>query len=227
MEIKHVERFWNHLANQNYKESLVGWYDQHCDDPNEKNVLFGGIEPNKNALALDFGCGPGRNMIKFHDWFGRIDGADISSVILEKAVLDLTEKNIPIPNLYHIDGKSLPNIKDSTYDVVFSIICHQHIGDRSWRLSLYKEFFRVLKPGGILTFQTGFGNHPISVDYFHEYTQEDENEGRHFDVRVENPNDLKIDLEQFGFTDINFITTDPCHDQHDKWLWTKCVKPLN
>lgn len=220
-----IERFWDRLASGDYKRGLVGWYDEHNDDPNEKLMLFDGLEFPENSIALEVGCGPGRNIIKYKDLFKRIDGADISSIILEKAKEDLKENNIEIPNLYHTDGKTLSLIPSNTYDMVFMIISHQHIGSRDWRLTLYKEINRVLKPGGHFNFQTGFGTgHPVSVDYFYNYSKEDLEEDRHFDVRVEDENNLINDLEDCGFDDVSFQFTPPCHDQHPQWIWIRSRK---
>jgi ubiquinone/menaquinone biosynthesis C-methylase UbiE len=218
-----VHGFWDNLANQNYREALVGWYNDHNADPNEEKLLFRDMsfDPNE-SVALDFGCGPGRCIIKFRHRFKRIDGADISSVILERLQGDLVEARVPIPNLYHIDGHSLKGVPDATYDVVYSIICMQHIANRDWRLELYREFMRVLKPGGWFTFQMGYGSgHNISREYEHVYS---ENETSHYDVRVEDETKLVRDLIDQGFTNVDFVITDPCHDQHPQWIWAKCQK---
>lgn len=224
LDNKFVHEFWKDQASGwslTNRNPLVGWYDDHMADPNEKKYLFDAIPIKESDIALEYGCGPGRNMIKFKDLFARIDGADISKDILEKAPSNLEENKIPIPNLYLTNGHSLDIIKDNTYDVVFSIICMQHISCRDWRLDLYREFSRVLKPGGYFTFQMGYGpGHPISRDYFHNYGPEDE-EG-HFDVRVENEEDLFRDLEANGFDTIKFTITEPTHDQHPYWIWVNC-----
>lgn len=223
---KVVIDFWNGLASgDNYRDALVGWYGQHNEDPNERNILFRDIPLDGSLIALDFGCGPGRNMIKFKEAFKRIDGCDISQVILDKANHDLTQDRVPIPNLYHIDGHSLSMIKDNIYDVVFSIICLQHISCHDWRLELYKEFFRVLKPGGILTFQMGFGpGHGQSKDYFYNYPPE--GEVGHYDVRVEDENALLDEIRAQGFVKVDHKITEPCHDQHPKWIWVRAEKPV-
>lgn len=225
MEIKHIKNFWNTLASGDYKSGLVGWYDEHMQDANEEKYLFDSVGAKKDWIVLEVGCGPMRNAIKFKDKVARVDGADVSSTILEKAVIDLNDAGIAVPNLYHMDGKSLTDIPSSTYDLVFMVISHQHIGSRDWRLSLYNDIKRVLKPNGFFTFQSGYGpGHPISVDYFHSYTEEDERVGRHFDVRIENEEFLRKDLIDCGFTDVEFNFTDPCYDQHPQWIWTKCKK---
>jgi SAM-dependent methyltransferase len=224
---EHLKPFWNEEASRwslTNKNPLVGWYDEHMNDTQEGEILFRGIPTKVGSLALEFGCGPGRNFIKFRDWFSRIDGVDISDEILRKLPLNLAESNTPVPNTWLIDGHSLPEVPSNTYDVVFSIICMQHISCRSWRLELYREFMRVLKPGGFFTFQMGFGpGHPISRDYFHEYGPEDL---IHRDTRVEDPDALKKDLMDQGFEGFDYKLTVPCHDQHPSWIWARVQKPL-
>jgi len=203
------------------REPVVGWYDAHNADKNEE-LLFRGAPIMQGKLALEYGCGPGRNLIKFRNYFRQIDGADRSPGILSKVPLNLGDAGVPVPDLYLTDGHSLPMITNDTYDVVFSLICMQHISARQWRLELYKEFFRVLKPGGFFCFQMGYGpGHNHSVDYFHEFDPSDNP-----DVRVENVADLKKDIEDTGFVDFDHIFTEPCHDLHPQWIWIRCQKPL-
>ena len=202
------------------RDPVVGWYKNHNEDPNERAILFRKVALGEKLVALEFGCGPGRNMIKFKDDFARIDGADISKTILAKAPLNLEDAGVPIPNLYLTNGHNFPEIKDSVYDVVFSIICMQHISCRDWRLELYREFVRILKPSGIFTFQMGYGpGHPHSKDYFHNYQETDV---RHNDTRVESVAVLLTDLEEQGFIDCEVTLTPPCNDHHPQWIWVSC-----
>lgn len=204
------------------KNPLVGWYTEHMQDTSEEVLLFRGIPNAPTMLALEYGCGPGRNMIKYKDRFVRIDGVDISSTILDKLPLNLQESNIPVPKLWRTNGYEIPDVPSDMYDVVFSIICQQHITFRSWRLNLYKEFVRVLKPGGTFTFQMGFGpGHGQSVDYFFD----DLTVGPgHRDTRVEDFDVLKKDLEDCGFVNISHVITESNHDQHPQWIWVTCQK---
>ena len=222
-----IQNFWASEASKwslQNKNPLVGWYTEHNEDPREEELLFRGVPVKVNSLALEYGCGPGRNIIKFKDWFQQIDGADISKDILEKVHINLAEANVPLPNLFHIDGHSIPFILDCSYNVIFSIICMQHIASRSWRLELYREFYRLLVPGGFFCFQMGFGpGHGLSVDYFHEY---DETDTCHRDVRVEDAAVLQKDLEDQGFVGFDHVLTDPCHDCHPQWIWVRVQRPL-
>ena len=102
-----IQNFWASEASKwslQNKNPLVGWYTEHNEDPREEELLFRGVPVKVNSLALEYGCGPGRNIIKFKDWFQQIDGADISKDILEKVHINLAEANVPLPNLFHIDG---------------------------------------------------------------------------------------------------------------------------
>lgn len=221
-----IKGFWDGQAGSwsvSNRNPLVGWYNEHNNDPREAELLFRGIPTKVDSLALEYGCGPGRNFMKFRELFKRIDGADISKVILDKVADNLREADLEVPNLFHTDGHSLPLVNDCAYDVVFSIICMQHIACRSWRLELYREFLRVLAPGGYLTFQMGFGSNGAAADYFHDY---DESDTHHRDVRVENADLLKKDLEDQGFIEFDHVLTEPCHDAHAQWIWVRVRKPL-
>jgi len=221
-----LRQFWGEEASRwslQNKNPLVGWYNEHMADEKEGKLLFRGVQTHIGSHALEYGCGPGRNIIKFKDWFGRIDGVDISSEILAKLPANLAESQVQVPNLYHTNGHSLSMINSSIYNVVFSIICMQHIGCRDWRLELYREIHRVLVPGGYFCFQMGFGpGHPISVDYFHNY---DETDTSHRDTRVEDVEVLKKDLEDQGFVGFDYVLTEPCHDVHPQWIWVRVQKP--
>ena len=83
-----------------FKDPVVGSYDAHNDWNDYDTYLFKDFDTT-DMVALDYGCGPGRNLVKFHDRFKRIDGVDISNINLEKSRVNLEYNNIDIPNLYH------------------------------------------------------------------------------------------------------------------------------
>ncbi len=226
--LKKQSDFWNTISQgwslQN-KNPVVGWYDYHNSFPYYKTHLFRGIENRQDKVVLEIGCGPGRNMILFRDWFTRIDGVDIAPDTLVKAKINLDDAGVPIPNLWVTDGKSLPMIADAQYDLVFMVISHQHITSRAVRMNLYREAYRVLKPGGHFCFQTGFGpGHPRSVDYFADTFEGDE-EFINKDVRVEDLTALTTDVEAAGFHQTDIQLTEPCKDEHPYWLWLRTEKP--
>lgn len=234
MFLKRQQEFWGNIAKgwslQN-PNPVVGWWNEHQNFPEYDTVLFRDIPLTGNEIVLEYGCGPGRNLVRFHNRFKRIDGVDISKECVEKARIYLAASRIDEPNLWSNDGRSLDMIDSAPevwqgYDIVFMVISHQHITNRSVRLHLYEEFLRVMKPGGYLCFQTGFGpGHPRSVDYFAD-TFSTEADFIDKDVRVENVELLKIDLVKSGFTWLDYVLTRTCKDEHPQWIWVRCQKPL-
>jgi ubiquinone/menaquinone biosynthesis C-methylase UbiE len=139
-----------------FRDPVVGSYDAHNNWKDYDEFLFKDFDTS-GLVALDYGCGPGRNIVKFNSKFERIDGVDISDVNLEKARVNLQHNNIEVPNLYVTSGDNLSMIEDNVYDVMFAVICFQHICVHDVRFNILKEAYRVLKDGGKLCFQMGFG----------------------------------------------------------------------
>jgi SAM-dependent methyltransferase len=226
--LKRQQTFWGDIAKNwslENKNPIVGWWNEHQAFEEYDTVLFRNIPLTGHEVALEYGCGPARNLVRFKDRFARIDGVDIAPDCIEKAKVYLSSLGLPEPNLWANDGRSLPMIADAQYDIVFMVISHQHITSRSVRLQLYKEFLRVLKPGGYLCFQTGYGpGHPRSVDYFTEH-YDNEVDFVDKDVRVESIVVIKKDLEDCGFKWLDHVFTRTVHDEHPCWTWIRCQKP--
>lgn len=208
------------------KDHVVGGFDFHNNWKDYDDYLFKNIDTT-GKIALDFGCGPGRNIVKFADRFQRIDGVDISQVNLDKAQIWIGANPIPfVPNLFMNNGMDLSCITtDNYYDVAFSTICFQHICVHETRFSILKEFYRVLKVGGSVCVQMGYGpKHPRSVDYFENfYDAVETNSG--MDTRVESPDQLKEDLEKIGFTNFQYdIRPVGPGDHHDNWIFFRATK---
>lgn len=137
------------------RDAVVGAFDEHNSWTDYDEFLFKNIN-TKNKIALDFGCGPGRNIVKFNKLFNQIDGIDISDINLQNAKQWISSNNIKIPNLFKTNGLDLSPIVNNSYDVVFSTICLQHICVHEIRFGLLSEFYRVLNNNGNLCFQMGF-----------------------------------------------------------------------
>ncbi len=93
--------------------------------------------------ALDCGCGTGFNYPSFRD-ARRVVSLDISAYALKIC------KKKGIPNLVKGDAQNLP-FKDRTFDVVSAIELIEHLDDDNAAL---REFWRVLRPGGIVVLTT-------------------------------------------------------------------------
>lgn len=210
------------------RDPVVGSFDAH-NNWSDYKFLFNDLSDLKEKRALDFGCGPGRNLVKYADKFNQIDGVDISIKNLENARVWIRENNHNPDNfvLYNCNGVDLAAVPSGTYDVVFSTICLQHICVHEIRYNYFKEFFRVLSPGGVFTAQMGYGSpSPYSVDYYdNHYAATGTN--RTCDTQVKDPQQLKGDLDAIGFVDFEY-TIRPCGpgDCHPAWIFFHATKPM-
>jgi SAM-dependent methyltransferase len=209
---------WN-IYNQ---DVIVGSYYEHNNFPDYDLYLFPNLDFT-NKIALEYGCGTGRNLIKFANKFQRIDGTDISQGCLDAAAINLASNNIPVSNLYLSNGNNIP-VDNNTYDVIFAVICLQHICVHEIRYQIMQDVFRTLKLDGWFCFQMGFGGRTNSVDYFeNDYNAQTTNGGR--DVSIHKEQDLIDDLGKIGFKNYksHLGPTGP-NDEHQNWLWVQVQK---
>jgi len=217
------------------RNHVVGLFDEH-NEASCYDVMLEGFD-TANMKMLDFGCGPGRNIVKLAPKFSAIDGADIAFTNLENAQIwidlnaNLFEEDQEI-NLYQCNGADLAEIKGDQYDMVYSTIVLQHIPIHKLRLRYFKEFFRVLKPGGWISLQMGFGRGPrsnsITVDYHENAWGARETNGRR-DVSIDDPEDLRKDIEDgTGFENFSYSMSHPIpkdSETHTHWIYFRAQKP--
>jgi SAM-dependent methyltransferase len=209
------------------KEPVVGSFDAHDAWEDYDTFLFADINTS-GKIALDFGCGPGRNIVKFNSRFKRIDGVDISQVNLDKALIWLKENNVSTPILKMNNGVDVSCIDtDNYYDVIFSTICLQHICVYDIRLSILKDFYRILKPGGSICLQMGYGysEEKKSVPYYDNFIEASVTNG-FCDVRVEDPDHIKNDLHNIGYEKFSYdLRPVGPGDNHAQWIFFRAFKP--
>src|SRR3989338_1136977 len=154
-------------SSESMQDRVVGSYGEHDSWKDYDEYLMKYVDASfENKFALDFGCGPGRNIIKYHNRFKRLDGVDISEKNIKNAKEQLARFHVANSELFVNNGRDLAGIPSAAYDFIMSTICLQHICVYSTRYNLLKEFFRVLKPGGRISIQMGYGkNAPNSVPY--------------------------------------------------------------
>jgi len=211
------------------RDPVVGGFDLHNNWQDYDEYLFRDIENTEDKICLDFGCGPGRNLVKYGNRFKEIHGVDISQKNLDNAKIWIEHNNQNIANhkLFLTNGIDLSEIKSKSYDVVMSTICFQHICVHSIRYDFLKEFHRVLKSNGILTMQMGFGPQvptKASVGYYENYFDAGGTNGL-MDTRVDEVSFIEKDLIELGFENFNYyIRPVGPGDGHPNWIFFNATK---
>ena len=208
-----------------FRDPVVGSYDAHNQWEDYDTYLFKDFDTN-GLVALEYGCGPARNLIEFQDRFARVDGIDIAQTNLDKAKINLEDAGIKDYKLYLTSGDNLDEVDSESYDVVFAVICFQHICVYEIRDSIIKDIYRVLKPGGYLCFQMGFGGKEgiPTAGYFDNVYDATTTNG-HADVSITNEDDIKNHLEKLGYKNYksDIRPTGP-GDNHKNWIWIQVQK---
>ena len=99
------------------------------------------------ASILDFGCGPGHDLVGFGVWSkpSRLAGVDVSRASLAEASSRISLHTIAA-ELHHVDVQQRPlPFANSSFDLVHCSGVLHHMADPA---SALEEFRRVLKPGG-------------------------------------------------------------------------------
>lgn len=211
------------------RDPVVGGFDLHNSWTDYDDYLFKDTTNLETKIGLDFGCGPGRNLVKFGDNFKELHGVDIAQKNLDNAKIWIqhNQRTQDQHKLILTNGVDLANIRDSTYDVLMSTICFQHICVYDIRFGLLKEFSRVLKKGGYLTMQMGFGsqtNNKTSVGYYDNNYDAHGTNGQ-YDTRVEEASQLETDLSKVGFSNFKaYIRPTGPGDAHPNWIFFNAVK---
>lgn len=179
--------------------------------------------------ALDFGCGKGRNIVNLISLakFERIDGSDLSDKNIDYCRNKFSSKN---HKFFLTSGVDTGNTQTDYYDFVMSTITLQHIPVYSIRRNILVDILRVLKNGGLFSFQMGFGGdledtlgRPRSK-YFDDSIEAKSTNGNH-DVRILSSEELVNDLIQIGFSEVETQVRDSYSDVgHPSWIYVKCTK---
>ena len=205
------------------RDHVVGSFDAHNNHPGYEH-LFTDFD-TKNMLALDFGCGPGRNLVKYHDRFTRLDGADISDVNLTNAGKWCEHNGVSVPTLYTVNGISLDTVPSNAYDIVFSTITMQHIAVWEIRFAILEDMFRVLKPNGWASIQMGFGPAKQDVVDYEVNNYAAGTTNGNMDVRITDPIQVENDLITIGFQNFSYVidVVGPGNN-HSNWIYFRAQK---
>ncbi len=102
-----------------------------------------------NAHVLDVGCGAGIPTAKFLVKKGiKVTGIDVSDTML-----NLARKNVPNAEFIKMDMNEL-EFNENTFEGIISVFALFHVPKEN-HFNIFKKFFEILKPGGILLINTG------------------------------------------------------------------------
>lgn len=212
-------------------KDVVGHFEEQETYPYEQYLLKYLQDPS-SKIALDFGCGPGRMILRMAKLMKRVDGVDISPSIIEGCRRWAGKLPNP-PRLYVNDGLTLKGIPSQSYDLVFCTISFHHIARYDVRFGLLQEFFRVLKPGGKIALQMIYTNQPRKkwlkhYDWLDNPPNVMGTNSAH-DVRITDKN-LPLVSKTFarvGFTHCSHALAPPPHavDDATHWIFLYANKP--
>lgn len=100
---------------------------------------------------MDVGCGAGFDMFiasRLVGKNGKVCGIDLTDQMVQKSLINLTEAGITNFEIKKVDSENIP-YQDSTFDLVIS---NGVINLSPRKNILFKEIYRVLKPGGHFQF---------------------------------------------------------------------------
>lgn len=189
--------------------------------------MFDGIPDLENRECLDFGCGPGRNLLKYYNRFKLIDGVDLDeyNIFCAKRYLSANKLNVDNFRFYVNSGYDIECINDEQYDLIISTICLQHICVYDIRFSLLCEFFRILRHNGYIAIQMGYGvPSPRTVGYYDNYYDATKT-NRSCDTSISNVKEIENDLIKIGFTNFRYHIKQPGPgDFHPNWIYFNAMK---
>lgn len=111
-------------------------------------LLKGRIVPG--TRVLDAGCGPGRNLIYLFRSGFEVFGVDESSAAIEQTRRLAADLAPHLPqNNFRIEPVEQMSFADAGFDVVLSSAVLHFASDEVQWMSMVKEMWRVMKPGGI------------------------------------------------------------------------------
>ncbi len=113
---------------------------------------LGRLIPNRRdsyPVVLDAGCGQGKSLLPLYRMFApkRIIAVDFEDECLERTRAEAAKHNLPA-DIHQGDVSDL-ELADASVDLVF---CHQTFHHLVHQEKALQEFYRVLKPGGVLLF---------------------------------------------------------------------------
>ena len=146
------------IATAQVEESLVGkwflrtntWTDRVLEIAIRDLVRLMGNERMQFDVIADVGCGYGRSLKKLSQQFSP---KKLIAMDIDQGMLDKTKDEVLLNDLSNVEyvqcSSSKIGLPDQSVDMLF---CHQTFHHLIYQEEAIAEYFRVLKPGGVLLF---------------------------------------------------------------------------
>jgi ubiquinone/menaquinone biosynthesis C-methylase UbiE len=131
---------------------LLEYFEHEYEKGKEVVARFSSIAAGwQGGTALDFGCGAGGLTYRIAEVCSEVVGIDVESYKLEFAKSQSLRLNRSNARFLCYDGEDVP-LADDSFDVVFCVDVIEHLPTPQRFVS---EFYRLLKPGGLLLLTFG------------------------------------------------------------------------
>ncbi|TFF87101.1 MAG: class I SAM-dependent methyltransferase [Promethearchaeota archaeon] len=152
IETEMVKKGYNKMALQYYAHRNLSKFDSELEQ-------FSSLLP-KNGHILDVGTGIGIPTAKFLAEKGfEVTGIDISETMINEA-----KKNVPKANFIEMNALEMPFEKNK-FDGIISVYTLFHI-PRIEHENLFKKFYEILRPKGILMINSGVSESEGRSNFF-------------------------------------------------------------
>lgn len=149
---KLVEQGYNKIAEDYYSYRNLNKFNTELEE-------FAFLLPD-SAHILDVGCGAGIPTAKFLTERGiKVTGIDLSDTML-----NLARKNVPSAEFVKMDMNEL-DFNENTFDGIVSVYALFHVPKQKY-FEIFKKFFEILKPDGILLINTGISESEGTSRFF-------------------------------------------------------------
>ncbi len=127
-------------------------------------LLFGSylkhrVEPKASWKVLDVGCGFGNHLTPFLDMGCECHGIEIHPDMVQVTEEVLSERGFTA-EIQTGNNRQLP-YPDNTFDLLLSVNALHYEGSEKNVMDAFREFHRVLKPGGVFYLSTVSPDHEI------------------------------------------------------------------
>ncbi|MFW9822354.1 MAG: class I SAM-dependent methyltransferase [Candidatus Thorarchaeota archaeon] len=148
------------LVEQGYNKIAVDYYrHRNLNKFNTELEKFLSLLSD-NAHVLDVGCGAGIPTAKFLAKRGiKVTGIDLSTTMLS-----LARRNVPSAEFIKMDMNEL-EFTENIFDGIISVFALFHV-PREKHFDIFKNFFKIIKPGGILLINIGISESEGTSNFF-------------------------------------------------------------